>query len=78
MYKVIKFFTDLQDNQHPYYVGDVYPREGVTVNQKRFDELSSNKNRQKTPLIKKVDDAPESAEINDGPTEPKKKRSRSK
>lgn len=59
MYKVIRFFTDLQDNRHPYNVGDVYPREGATVSQKRLDELSSNKNRQKTPLIKFVGEAKE-------------------
>lgn len=59
MYKVIRFFTDLQDNRHPYNVGDVYPREGVTVSQKRLDELSSNKNRQKTSLIKFAGEAKE-------------------
>ena len=88
MYKVIKFFTDLQDNRHPYNVGDVYPREGVTVSQKRLDELASDKNRQKTPLIKKVDDEPQLENFTTEPepestpeptpVEPKKKRSRSK
>lgn len=90
MYKVIKFFTDLQDNRHPYNVGDVYPREGVTVSQKRLDELASDKNRQKTPLIQKVDDEPQLENFTTEPepepestpeptpVEPKKKRSRSK
>ena len=78
MYKVIKFFTDLQDGSYPYHVGDVYPREGLTVSQKRFNELSGSKNLQKTPLIEKIDEAPESVETNDEPTEPKRKKSRSK
>ena len=90
MYKVIKFFTDLQDNRHPYNVGDVYPREGVTVSQKRLDELASDKNRQKTPLIKKVDDEPQLENFTTEfesepeptskpmPVESKKKKSRSK
>ena len=51
MYKVIKFFTDLQDGKHPYYVGDKFPREGVTVSEERIAELASSKNKQKTPLI---------------------------
>ena len=25
MYRVIKYFTDLQDNNHEYNVGDIYP-----------------------------------------------------
>lgn len=51
MYRVIKFFTDLQDNSFPYKVGDAFPRDGVSVSQARLDELSSNKNRRKMPLI---------------------------
>lgn len=60
MYKVIKFFTDLQDDLHPYNVGDEFPRKGVTVSQKRIDELLGNKNRQGTSLIATVaDDVPQ-------------------
>ena len=54
MYKVIKFFTDLQDKGYAYNVGDTYPRDGLTVSKKRIAELSSNKNKQKTPLIEEV------------------------
>lgn len=53
-YRVIKFFTDLQDNSYKYNVGDIFPREGLRVTQKRFAELASSKNRQRTPLIKKI------------------------
>lgn len=54
-YKVIGFFTDLRDYDHPYNVGDVFPRQGVIVSEERIAELSSNKNRQGRPLIKAVE-----------------------
>ena len=31
MYKVIKYFTDLQDNGFAYKEGDEFPRKGITV-----------------------------------------------
>ncbi|MBO5726133.1 MAG: hypothetical protein J6S00_03595 [Clostridia bacterium] len=54
MYKVIKYFEDLQDNKFPYDVGDAFPREHKTVSNERIKELASNKNRRGEPLIKKV------------------------
>ena len=54
MYKVIQFFTDLQDNNHPYHAGDTFPREGVSVSEERLQELAGNNNLQKKPLIEKV------------------------
>lgn len=51
MYKVVKFFTDLQDNRYAYHEGDIFPREGVEVTKKRLEELSSDKNRRGIPLI---------------------------
>lgn len=54
MYKVIKFFTDLQDNKHPYHEGDTFPREGVTVTEERLKELASKKNKRGVALIKEV------------------------
>ncbi len=56
MYKVIKMFTDLQDNNHKYQVGDEYPRLGLKPSLARIRELSSNENRQKTILIKEVNE----------------------
>ena len=56
MYKVIKHFTDMKDNNHRYNVGDVYPREGLKVLASRYKELASDKNRQGTPLIKEIED----------------------
>ena len=55
MYKVIKFFHDLQDNKHAYNVGDVFPREGVEASAERIAELSGTENKQGCPLIEKVE-----------------------
>ena len=54
MYKVIKHFVDLQDNNYKYDVGDTYPRKGLNVLQSRINELASHKNKQKTPLIEEI------------------------
>lgn len=56
MFEVIKYFTDLQDNNFVYKVGDKYPRDGATPTEGRIKELLSDKNRQKVPLIKKIAD----------------------
>ena len=58
MYKVIKYFTDLQDNNYAYYVGDTFPRNGVEVGAERVEELSSDKNLQGVPLIEEVAEKP--------------------
>ena len=58
MYKVIKYFTDLQDNNYAYYVGDTFPRNGVEAGAERIAELSSDKNLQGVPLIKEVVEKP--------------------
>ena len=65
MYKVIKHFTDMQDNNFAYQVGDDYPRKGMKVLQSRINELAGSKNRQGVPLIEEI---PEKLE------EPKKKK----
>lgn len=56
MYKVIKFFTDLHDNGHPYLVGDGFPREGCKVTEKRLAELSGSNNKLGAPLIELVEE----------------------
>ena len=66
MYRVIKHFVDLQDNNYKYDVGDTYPRKGLNVLQSRINELASNKNRQGVPLIEEITEKAE---------EPKKKKS---
>ena len=59
MYKVIKHFIDLQDNNYKYDVGDTYPRKGLNVLQSRINELASDKNLQKTPLIEETPEVEE-------------------
>ena len=54
MYKVIKSFTDLQDNNYAYYVGDTFPHNGVEACAERIAELASDKNRRGIPLIEEV------------------------
>ena len=58
MYKVIKYFTDLQDNNYAYYVGDTFPRNGVKAGAERIAELASDKNLQGVPLIEEVVEKP--------------------
>lgn len=55
MYKVIKFFVDLQDNNHPYNVGDAFPRKGLEVTEERLAELAGSDNKQGVPLIELVE-----------------------
>lgn len=59
MYKVIKYFTDLQDNDFAYEAGDEYPRKGMSVLPSRIRELASDKNRQGVPLIEEVPEVEE-------------------
>ena len=58
MYKVIKSFTDLKDNNHAYSVGDTFPHDGVEVGAERVAELASDKNRLGVPLIEEVMEKP--------------------
>lgn len=54
MYKVAKHFTDLQDNNHAYNVGDEFPRKGLTVSEERLAELAGTENKRGVVLIEKV------------------------
>lgn len=56
-YEVIKYFTDLQDNDYEYNVGYTFPREGLKVSAERLESLSTDKNRQGVPLIKPISEA---------------------
>ena len=70
MYKVIKYFTDLQDGNHPYNVGDAFPREGVTASDERIAELAGSNNLQKTPLIAEIEETPENKPTKKGTKKP--------
>lgn len=56
-YRVIKYFTDLQDNDYAYNAGDTFPRKGKKVSDERIAELSSAKNKRGIPLIEAVKDS---------------------
>ena len=70
MYRVINAFVDMQDNNYAYDpqnpARNTYPRNGLNVLQSRINELASNKNLQKTPLIEEIPEIEE---------KPKKKKS---
>jgi hypothetical protein len=89
MYRVIKFFTDLQDNRYAYNVGDEFPHEGIEVSPKRLEELSTGNNKRGIPLIEKIEEEPlteeapeidpDEAPVEEEPVEkPKAKRGRKK
>ncbi|MES5812457.1 Rho termination factor N-terminal domain-containing protein [Mammaliicoccus sciuri] len=63
-YKVINYFTDLQDGNHEYNVGDVFPRSGKQVSKERLTELSNTSNRQKKALIERVDEQESYSDMN--------------
>lgn len=71
MYKVIRFFTDLQDNEHAYRVGDIFPRQGVEVSPERLKELSTTANKRGIPVIEEI---PEETEViaEEAPKKPKR------
>lgn len=60
MYRVIEMFTDLQDSNYRYNVGDVYPRTGYKPSAKRIDELSGANNKRGKPLIKAAQESADS------------------
>ena len=55
-YKVIHFFTDLQDNNYQYKVGDLFPRLGLIVEDARLKQLSTPNNKRGKALIEFVED----------------------
>lgn len=75
MYKVIEYFTDLQDNGYAYNTGDIFPREGLEVSEERFAELASSKNKRRKPLIEEIPEDTAEAEPKE---KPRKKKGRGK
>lgn len=76
-YRVVRFFTDLKDNNHVYNPGDKFPRDGMKVTDERIKELSSVKNLQHKILIEEVpEDVTETVEESE--KSPKKSKKRSK
>ena len=54
MYKAIETFTDLQDNNHRYQAGDIFPREGLRVTKKRLEDLLTGNNKRHKPMIEEI------------------------
>ena len=75
MYKVIEYFTDLQDNGYAYNTGDIFPREGLEVSEERLAELASSKNKRRKPLIEEIPEETAEAEPEE---KPRKKKGRGK
>lgn len=73
MYRVIKYFTDLQDNDFAYNEGDIFPREGKQVTPDRIKELSGTQNKRGIPLIEEVRGAEEPEEYTPVENEPRKR-----
>ena len=80
-YVVLRYFTDLQDNNHIYHTGDSFPRVGFEVSEERLKELSTKKNLRGIPLIEKIEEpADKSVEepVEESKSEPTRKRGRKK
>lgn len=69
MFRVIKPFRDLKDDNHRYIPGDEYPRSGLEVSESRLKELSTKNNLVGYPVIEIINEEPETAEK--GRIEPK-------
>lgn len=59
MFRVIKYFTDMQDGNFAYQIGDEYPRKGMSVLPSRIKELAGKNNRQGCPLIEEIPEVEE-------------------
>lgn len=55
MFKVVRSFRDLQDDDTLYKVGDKYPRKGYQPTEKRIAELLGKRNRIGESLIKEIE-----------------------
>lgn len=54
MYKVIEAFPERYDGDHPYAVGDIYPREGWEPTSDRVKELLDGTNRAGKKYLKEA------------------------
>lgn len=73
MFKVIKAFSDGQDNMYVYNVGDDYPRKGYKPTKERVEGLLGTGNKQGTPLIESIAEEIEEEEVKETPKKAKKK-----
>ena len=73
MYKVLKDFIDLKDDNFLYHKGDIYPRDGAEVGDERLLELSTKNNRIGEILIESVDEPKKEVAKEAKPKKAKKK-----
>ena len=73
MYKVLKDFIDLKDDNYLYHKGDVYPRDGAEIGNERLLELSTKDNKIGEILIEAVDEPKKEATKEAKPKKAKKK-----
>lgn len=73
MYRVVVFFTDIEDGGHKYKEGDAYPREGLEVTPERIAALLSGDNLRKIPLIEELPDPEQTTVAAQKATAPKQK-----
>ena len=76
MYKVIKKFKDLQDNDYIYEVGDEFPRKGNRVTIDRTAELLGSDNKIGEPLIEEIVEIEDTKEDDEIVVKPKKSKSK--
>ena len=57
-YRVIDTFADLKDNGYVYNKGDVYPRAGKILDEKRAAHLASDKTNRRKPVLEWVEEKP--------------------
>lgn len=55
MFRVLAEFYDLQDGGRRYVTGDTFPRDGLSVDAARLEQLATSNNRLGYPLIEKVE-----------------------
>jgi hypothetical protein len=70
MYRALVLFTDSRDNNHRYYPGDEFPREGLEVSDARIAELASANNARGVPVIEAVPGKAATASVQEDIKEP--------
>ena len=71
-YRAKVTFADLQDGKRLYHEGETFPRDGLTVSEKRLASLAGSDNRMGYPLIEYIHDEP----ADDADEKPVRKRAR--
>ena len=74
-YKAKEHFIDLQDNNHSYNVGDIYPRSGYDVSKERIAELAGSDNLRGRAVIEIIPDEVTEETVEE---KPRKKKGRGK